>query len=184
MCEIAIGTWAAGVWGINAINLQYNRYFSVTYSIHEIFAQGTYRMQFDMKCPNRESSRPVSKYSSQNGVRLTRVFLKSENDIHWCLKNELIYPPGMSQISYYHTAHAREVKYPQQWFHEASFRLHDRNSGVHVVLPDLAWMGLWMSVNLHSLENICRVRKCYKCQMPPVSNIMDSATQKQHLPLC
>jgi hypothetical protein len=97
MCEIEIGTWAAGVWGINAINLKYNRYINVTYSIHEIFAKGTYRIQFNTKCPNRESSRPVSLSSSWNGVRLTCVFLKSENDIQWCLKNEQIYPPCMSQ---------------------------------------------------------------------------------------
>jgi hypothetical protein len=64
MCEIEIGTWVAGVQGINAIHLQYNRYITVTYIIHEIFAKRTYRMQFDMKCPSRESSRPVSPYSS------------------------------------------------------------------------------------------------------------------------
>jgi hypothetical protein len=65
--------------------------------IHKIFVQGTYRMLFNMKCLNKEIWRPVSPYSSQNGIRLTCVFLKGVYNIHWRPKNEQIYPPCMSQ---------------------------------------------------------------------------------------
>ena len=158
MCERAIGTWAPGVWGINTINLQYNRYISMTCIIHEIFGKGTYRMQFDMKCPNRESSRPVSEYSSQNGVRLTRFSVEWKR--HTLMSKEWANLP----TTYVIKSPTIAQHMPEKWNTHSndSMKHHSgcltgRNSGVHVALPDLAWTGLWMSTNLHSLENMCRV---------------------------